>query len=168
MNGRRSSMSNFWMNRVKQLHAITFCWLALLTCLSEYHETVFSLGIFCFTKKADNILLLRTGAQTISRWIGLSNDLKAVKGLEPSKESCKLSTISNKRFMAYLIPKRRRDILQHMENQTVFSIPHKWFNHKNIHPRVFRTNHQCRCPITFLLHPVKTEIETRSKWSIGE
>ena len=54
------------------------------------HETepAFSFEVFCFTKKADSMLLLRTGARTISR-LGLSNDLNAVKGLEPSNNSYK-------------------------------------------------------------------------------
>jgi hypothetical protein len=52
-------------------------------------EPAFNFGDFCFTKKADSMLLLRTGARTIS-CLGLSNDLNAVKGLKVSNNSCKL------------------------------------------------------------------------------
>lgn len=50
------------------------------------HETdpAFILVVFCLTKKADSTLLLRTGTRTISRRFWLSNDLNAVKGLDPS------------------------------------------------------------------------------------
>lgn len=51
-------------------------------------EPVFNFRVFCFTKKADSMLLLRTGARTIS-CLGLSKDLNGVKGLEPSDNSCK-------------------------------------------------------------------------------
>lgn len=71
----------------------------------KIHETLFSLGVFCFTKKADIRLLLRTGARTIACRLGLSNDLEAAKGLEPSKVFCKGIT-SSMSFPDFLCPPR--------------------------------------------------------------
>lgn len=67
------------------------CRVVYMTCfVKNFHDTepAFSFGDFCLTKKADSMLLLRIGARTVSR-LGFSNDLKAVKFLEPSNDSCK-------------------------------------------------------------------------------
>jgi len=52
-------------------------------------EPAFNFGVFCLAKKADSTLLLRVGTWTTSRRFGLSNDLNAVNGLEPSNASCR-------------------------------------------------------------------------------
>ena len=60
----------------------------LVSIRSQETDPVFSFVLFCFTKKADSRLLLRTGTRTICRF-WLSNDLAAPSGLYPSTASCK-------------------------------------------------------------------------------